>query len=65
VAIEFFIEFITIPWLGPAARAALRHGDDQIVPPAMAGGVTLLAAVGRPAAAARRPVAVYPFAGRP
>jgi hypothetical protein len=31
------------PWLGPAAHAALPYGDDQIAPPAMAGGITLLA----------------------
>jgi len=33
-----------LPWLGPVARAALLYGDDQIAPPAMAGGITLLAA---------------------
>lgn len=33
-----------LPWLGPVARAALPYGDDQIAPPAMAGGITLLAA---------------------
>ena len=25
-----------LPWRGPAARAALPYGDDQIAPPAMA-----------------------------
>jgi asparagine synthase (glutamine-hydrolysing) len=33
-----------LPWLGPVAQAALPYGDDQIAPPAMAGGITLLAA---------------------
>jgi asparagine synthase (glutamine-hydrolysing) len=33
-----------LPWLGPVARAALPYSDDQIAPPAMAGGITLLAA---------------------
>lgn len=37
-------ENFDLPWLGPAARAALPFGDDQIAPPAMAGGITLLAA---------------------
>jgi hypothetical protein len=37
-------ENFDLPWLGPVARAALRYGDDQIAPPAMAGGITLLAA---------------------
>jgi asparagine synthase (glutamine-hydrolysing) len=37
-------ENFDLPWLGPAARAALPYGDDQIAPPAMAGGITLLAA---------------------
>lgn len=37
-------ENFELPWLGPAARAALHYGDDQIAPPAMAGGITLLAA---------------------
>ncbi|HUN34378.1 MAG TPA: asparagine synthase [Trebonia sp.] len=38
------VENFDLPWLGPAARAALPYGDDQIAPPAMAGGITLLAA---------------------
>ena len=33
-----------LPWLGPRARAAIEYGDDAIAPPAMAGGITLLAA---------------------
>src|SRR5262249_37564821 len=33
-----------LPWLGPRARAAIEYGDDGIAPPAMAGGITLLAA---------------------
>jgi asparagine synthase (glutamine-hydrolysing) len=33
-----------LPWLGPRARAAIEYGDDDIAPPAMAGGITLLAA---------------------
>ena len=33
-----------LPWLGPVARAALSYSDHQIAPPAMAGGITLLAA---------------------
>lgn len=33
-----------LPWLGPRARAAIEYGDDSIAPPAMAGGITLLAA---------------------
>ena len=37
-------ENFDLPWLGPVARAALPYGDDQIAPPAMAGGITLLAA---------------------
>lgn len=37
-------ENFDLPWLGPAARAALPYGDDQIAPPAMGGGITLLAA---------------------
>jgi hypothetical protein len=37
-------ENFDLPWRGPAARAALPYGDDQIAPPAMAGGITLLAA---------------------
>ena len=37
-------ENFDLPWRGPAARAALPHGDDQIAPPAMAGGITLPAA---------------------
>ena len=37
-------ESFDLPWLGPAARAALPYHDDQIAPPAMAGGITLLAA---------------------
>jgi asparagine synthase (glutamine-hydrolysing) len=37
-------ENFDLPWLGPLARAALPYGDDQIAPPAMAGGITLLAA---------------------
>jgi asparagine synthase (glutamine-hydrolysing) len=37
-------ENFDLPWLGLAARAALPYGDDQIAPPAMAGGITLLAA---------------------
>ncbi|WP_344943303.1 hypothetical protein [Actinomadura miaoliensis] len=34
----------TLPWLGPRARAAIEYGDDGIAPPAIAGGITLLAA---------------------
>lgn len=37
-------EDFNLPWLGSVARAALPYGDDQIAPPAMAGGITLLAA---------------------
>jgi asparagine synthase (glutamine-hydrolysing) len=37
-------ENFDLPWLGPVAKAALPYGDDQIAPPAMAGGITLLAA---------------------
>jgi hypothetical protein len=37
-------ENFDLPWLGPVGRAALPYGDDQIAPPAMAGGITLLAA---------------------
>jgi hypothetical protein len=37
-------ESFDLPWLGPVARAALPYGDDQIAPPATAGGITLLAA---------------------
>ena len=37
-------ENFDLPWLGPVARTALPYGDDQIAPPAMAGGITLLAA---------------------
>jgi hypothetical protein len=37
-------ENFDLPWLGPVAQAALPYGDDQIAPPAMAGGITLLAA---------------------
>jgi hypothetical protein len=37
-------ENFDLPWLGPVARTALSYGDDQIAPPAMAGGITLLAA---------------------
>ena len=33
-----------LPWRGPAARAALPYGDDQMAPSAMAGGIALLAA---------------------
>jgi hypothetical protein len=33
-----------LPWLGPRARAAIEYGDDGIAPPAIAGGITLLAA---------------------
>ncbi|WP_026415492.1 asparagine synthase [Actinomadura oligospora] len=33
-----------LPWLGPRARAGIEYGDDGIAPPAMAGGITLLAA---------------------
>ncbi|MDL4812775.1 asparagine synthase [Actinomadura opuntiae] len=33
-----------LPWLGPRARAAIEYGDVGIAPPAMAGGITLLAA---------------------
>ncbi|WP_067452545.1 hypothetical protein [Actinomadura macra] len=33
-----------LPWLGPRAHAALEYGDDAIAPPALAGGITLLAA---------------------
>lgn len=37
-------EDFTLPWLGPRALAAIEYGDDGIAPPAMAGGITLLAA---------------------
>jgi hypothetical protein len=37
-------ENFDLPWRGPAARAALPYGDDQIALPAMAGGITLLTA---------------------
>ncbi|XVQ11253.1 asparagine synthase [Spirillospora sp. CA-255316] len=37
-------ENFDLPWLGPRARAAIEYGDDGIAPPAMAGGITLLAA---------------------
>jgi hypothetical protein len=37
-------ENFDLPWLGPVARTALPYSDDQIAPPAMAGGITLLAA---------------------
>jgi hypothetical protein len=37
-------ENFDLPWLGSGAQAALPYGDDQIAPPAMAGGITLLAA---------------------
>lgn len=55
-----------LPWLGPAARAALAYGDDQIAPPAMAGGITLLAAecVAPPLLRAGL-WPVHPFAERP
>ncbi|MFI0366448.1 asparagine synthase [Actinomadura sp. 1N219] len=33
-----------LPWLGARACAAIEYGDDGIAPPAMAGGITLLAA---------------------
>ncbi|RBQ16464.1 asparagine synthase [Spongiactinospora rosea] len=33
-----------LPWLGPRAQAAIEYGDDGIAPPAMAGGITLMAA---------------------
>jgi len=35
---------VTVVNAYPAARAALPYGDDQVAPPAMAGGITLLAA---------------------
>lgn len=55
-----------LPWLGPAARAALPYGDDQIAPPAVAGGITLLAAecVAPPLLRAGL-WPVHPFAERP
>ncbi|MFD0899083.1 asparagine synthase [Actinomadura sediminis] len=34
----------SLSWLGPRARAAIEYVDDAIAPPAMAGGITLLAA---------------------
>ncbi|RFU41936.1 asparagine synthase [Actinomadura logoneensis] len=37
-------EDFDLPWLGPRARAGIEYGDDGIAPPAMAGGITLLAA---------------------
>jgi asparagine synthase (glutamine-hydrolysing) len=37
-------ENFDLPWLGSVARAALPYKDDQIAPPAIAGGITLLAA---------------------
>ena len=37
-------ENFDLPWRCPAARAALPYGDDQVAPPAMTGGITLLAA---------------------
>jgi len=37
-------ENFDLPWLCPVARAALPYDDDQIAPPAMGGGITLLAA---------------------
>ena len=59
-------EDFDLPWLGPAARAALPYGDDQIAPPAMAGGITLLAAecVAPPLLRAGL-WPVHPFAERP
>ncbi|MEV5829172.1 asparagine synthase [Spirillospora sp. NPDC052242] len=35
---------LALPWLGPRALAAIEYCDDAIAPPAMAGGITLLAA---------------------
>jgi asparagine synthase (glutamine-hydrolysing) len=59
-------ENFDLPWLGPVARAALPYGDDQIAPPAMAGGITLLAAecVAPPLLRAGL-WPVHPFAERP
>lgn len=54
------------PWLGPVARAALRYGDDQIAPPAMVGGITLLAAECVAPSLLRVGLwPVHPFAERP
>jgi hypothetical protein len=59
-------EKFDLPWLGLVARAALRYGDDQIAPPALAGGITLLAAecVAPPLLRAGL-WPVHPFAERP
>ncbi len=38
------VQSFDLPWLGPRTRAAIEYGDDGIAPPAMAGGITLLAA---------------------
>lgn len=38
------VDDFDLPWLGQRARAAIEYGDDGIAPPAMAGGITLLAA---------------------
>jgi len=59
-------ENFDLPWLGPVASAALPYGDDQIAPPAMAGGITLLAAecVAPPLLRAGL-WPVHPFAERP
>jgi asparagine synthase (glutamine-hydrolysing) len=55
-----------LPWLGPAARAAFPYGDDQIAPPAMAGGITLLAAECVAPLLLRTGLwPVHPFAERP
>jgi hypothetical protein len=55
-----------LPWRGPAARAALPYGDDQIAPPAMAGGVTLPAAeCAAPPLLRVRLWPVHPFAEAP
>ncbi|MFD0686006.1 asparagine synthase [Actinomadura fibrosa] len=54
-----------LPWLGPRARAAIEYGDVGIAPPAMAGGITLLAAetVAPPLLRARQ-WPVHPFTHR-
>jgi hypothetical protein len=59
-------EDFNLPWLGPVARAALPYCDDQIAPPAIAGGITLLAAecVAPPLLRAGL-WPVHPFAERP
>ncbi len=38
------IQSFDLPWLGTRTRAAMEYGDHGIAPPAMAGGITLLAA---------------------